>query len=78
MLKIHEEARRRGYSYDKSKIVEPVEEVEPIKITEGQLVYELEILKERLKQRDPKKYEELLKLEEAESHPKPHPIFVVI
>ena len=78
LLKIHEEARRRGYTYDKSKIVEPVETVEPINITEGQLIYELEILKERLKQRDPKNYRELLKLEEAESRPKPHPIFIVI
>lgn len=78
LLEIHGEARRRGYSYDKSKIVESVETVEPITITDGQLIYELVILKERLKKRDPKKYGELLKLEEAESRPKPHPIFIVI
>lgn len=55
-----------------------VEDLEPIRITKGQLLYEFEILKERLKHRAPQRYEELLGLEITERCPKPHPIFVVI
>ncbi|TRO47299.1 DNA lyase, partial [Candidatus Bathyarchaeota archaeon] len=53
LLKNHEEATRRGYNYDISKIVDPVEEIEPLELTEGQLRYELTILCERLERRDP-------------------------
>ena len=80
LLKIHEEALRRGYSYDKSKISRLVKKVEPIRITKGQLKYEFKILKERLSKRAPKNYQELLNLESTDGfeYPSPHPIFVVI
>ena len=78
LLKIFEEASNRGYSYDKLKIVEPVEKVNPIKVTKDQLIYEFYILKERLRIRAHKRYEKVLKLERSENHPKPHPLFVVL
>ena len=61
ILKIHEEAKIRGYNYHKFKIVEPSENVRPIKVTKGQLLYEFHILKERLKNRAPNKYKDVLK-----------------
>lgn len=55
LLKIHEEASSRGYRYDKSKIVDPVEDVSRIAITEGQLFHEKRVLMKRLAHRAPPK-----------------------
>ncbi len=63
MLAILEESRRRGYNYDGSKIDEPQESVEAIPITDGQLVYELKILMERLEARAPDRFEQLRRID---------------
>lgn len=79
LLKIYEEANIRGYRYSKFKIFEPSENVRPIKVTKGQLLYEFHDLKERLKNRAPNKYKEVLKkTERKEHHPQPHPLFIVV
>ncbi len=77
LLKIYEEGCRRGYHYDKSRIIKIVDRVEPIKVTKGQLLFELEILKERLRERDTMKFREL-ELETSRCYPRPHPIFEVV
>ncbi len=71
---VHREATRRGYHYDYSKIQNPVEEIEPLDLTSGQLRYELALLSERLGRRDP---EWLSKIQEeyGEDPPLPHPLF---
>ena len=76
LLKIYEEASIRGYRYSKFKIVESPEEVSPIKVTYGQLLYEFHILKERLQKRAPSKFKEVLMTERRENSPQPHPLFV--
>ena len=79
LLKIYEEAKFRGYRYCKFKIVKLSENVSPIKVTKGQLLYEFHILKERLKNRDPNKYKEVRKkIERRENHTHPHPLFIVV
>jgi len=78
LLKIHEEADGRGYSFDKSKIMKPREIAEKIKLTEGQMFYELKILKERMEKRNPMKYREIVKLEEEGERIEPHPLFKLI
>ena len=78
LLRIHDVATNRGYRYDRSKIDKPVEEVEAIEITAGQLNYELEILMGRLERRAPEKYSELQEIRGTWNHPEPHPIFTVI
>jgi len=78
LLKIHEEAERRGYSFDKSKINKLRKIVEKIKLTKGQLFYEFNILKDRIRKRDPMKYREILKLEEEGVHIEPHPLFTLV
>ena len=78
LLKIYEEGCRRGYRYDKSRIVKIVDRVESIKVTKGQLLFELEILKERLRDRDKMRFRKLLELETSKFCPEPHPIFEVV
>lgn len=78
LLKIYEEAEGRGYSYDRSKITKPSEKVKPIEITSGQLFYEFDVLKSRLKKRSPRRYEEVLELGRKGELPKPHPLFCVV
>lgn len=77
LLKNHEEASRRGYNYNFSKIVRPVEEIEPLELTDGQLRYELALLSERLERRDP---EWLKGIQEKyrDDPPRPHPLFKVV
>jgi hypothetical protein len=75
---IHDEARTRGYRYDQLKIAAPVEYVDAIDVTNGQLLYELRILKERLKRRSPNTFQNLLKREKREACPTPHPLFTIV
>jgi hypothetical protein len=74
LKEIHREASIRGYSYNYSKILEPVESVEKISITKGQLDYEFRILMERLEKRTPKRFEKNLNVKNI----LPHPLFQVI
>ena len=70
---VHEEATRRGYAFDASKIGRPSKSI-AMKETEGQLLYEWEHLRRKLKQRAPK----LLAAHKNVSHPEPHPIFRIV
>ncbi len=76
LLKVREEASKRGYSYDGSKIAAPSGEVELIPVTSGQLSFEFQLLMERLAQRDPGWRRRLLSL--CEGLPEPHPLFAVV
>jgi SAM-dependent methyltransferase len=48
--------------------------ISPIPLTDGQLRYELDHLKEKLRRRDPQRYEDLLHIPD----PAPHPLFCVV
>jgi hypothetical protein len=63
-----DEACRRGYSFDSSKIAR---KRKPIKltVTQGQLDFEFWHLKGKLRQRDPGRYHELRRLREIKAHP---------
>jgi len=78
LLEIYHEAARRGYRYDKSRILMSDRDVEGIGLTKGQLVYEFGILKERLERRAPEKCKELLVLERNEELPRANPVFRVV
>jgi len=77
LLKIHEEADNRGYKYNKSRILNSFENVNPINVTEGQLKYEFKLLLERLENRDPPRYK-IFDLNQREIIPRPHPLFLPI
>ena len=78
LLKIVEEANNRRYQYNKTKIYNPLENVTPIKVTTGQLQYEWKILMERLKNRDARKYQEILHRCQRVIIPQSHSLFIPI
>lgn len=70
---IYEEATRRGYRFDQSKIIAPLSEAQ-IETTSGQLRYEWEHLLAKLQARAPTKYQEIA----AVLEPSPHPLFTIV
>lgn len=75
LLEVWQEAGRRGYHFERSKIGPVVgDPAGRIPVGRGQLLYEWEHLKNKLRQRDPlrlARYEDL-------PEPEPHPLFIVV
>ena len=69
---VYHEAARRGYHFDAHKI-DLASRSPRIRVTRGQLVYELQHLKRKLKLRDRAGYRKI----GAVHTPKPHPLFFV-
>jgi hypothetical protein len=65
---VHEESVQRNYHFDKNKIIADLNALR-IVCTDGQLSYELAHLKEKLKQRDKKKYEDIRMIRKAAANP---------
>ena len=70
---IYEESIQRGYQFDVNKI-NPVDFHGKINCTRGQLLYEWNHLREKLKHRNPSRYTMLEEVEE----PEPHTIFSIV
>jgi hypothetical protein len=70
---IHEESIARGYNFAGDKI-EPRDYGGRIRATRGQLLYEWEHLKSKLRLRDARRHGELQDVEE----PDPHPLFEIV
>jgi len=70
---VHDEAMRRGYSFDPAKIARR-RQPRSLTVTQGQLAFELAHLKAKLRQRDPRRYRELLRRQEITAHP----LFMVV
>ena len=83
LKQIYDEAKKRVYKFDYSKIDEEKIEVlnilnlEKIKVTEGQVKYEFEFLKMKLKRRDFQKYLEIENIAKEKAI-EVNPIFEVI
>ena len=73
LKEVHDEATRRGYHFDGSKIVRFSIAVQ-LDETDGQLLYEWRHLRRKLKHRAPK----VLVAHRGISLPEPHPIFRVV
>jgi hypothetical protein len=65
---IHEEACRRQYNFDCSKFTR-YESPLSITVTSGQVKYELDHLRKKLKERDPLKFKEIEKIRKFDVHP---------
>jgi Pyrimidine dimer DNA glycosylase len=65
---VHDEATRRGYAFDSSKIARK-RRPRTMTVTQGQLDFELGHLKSKLRQRDPERYRELRRIREITAHP---------
>jgi hypothetical protein len=74
LLRVAEEAARRGYSFDKRKIVRRPRKRPVLKVTRGQLSYEAAHLRAKLRGRDPAR----LKSQNGLKRPQPHPLFRVV
>jgi hypothetical protein len=70
---VAEEACRRGYSFDASKILEPAGKAS-LAVTRGQLRYEAGHLLRKLRRRDPALFRDL----EGRRAFRPHPLFRVV
>lgn len=68
LMGVWEEAERRGYNFDRSKIGR-VYPTNRIPVARAQLKYEFDLLRTRLKTRDSLKYQELSFIREIECHP---------
>ena len=76
LSEVYNEARRRDFKFDKSKIG-LVHSREKIAITRGQLQYEFEHLMVKLQIRDPNKLEELQRIRIDQNEIESHPLFYV-
>jgi hypothetical protein len=63
-----DEADKRQYKFNRDKIVKSGES-DSIPVTKGQLEYEFKHLLNKLKTRDPNRYDDLKSLEKVETHP---------
>ena len=68
LWEIHDEASRRGYSFDQAKIARK-RRPRALTVTQGQLDFEVRHLKGKLRLRDPERYREIRRLREIAAHP---------
>jgi hypothetical protein len=66
---VYEEGLKYGYDFKKEKISFPIKKIKPIEVTKGQILFEFEHLKKKLKTRDAEKYRKLLKVSKIELNP---------
>lgn len=64
-----DEADKRGYNFNRDKILNCTGQCSRIEVTKGQIEYEFNHLLNKLKTRDPKKYEALKDTEDIKLHP---------
>jgi hypothetical protein len=60
LLEVWREADRRGYSFTRSKVKNATKKAGSIPVTRGQLAYEKEHLRGKLKRRDPDRLRDLM------------------
>ncbi len=68
LMEVWRESRKRGYDFNCEKIGK-IGKIKKIKVTEGQLRYEFNLLRDKLKKRNSRKYKEILFIRDIESHP---------
>ena len=73
LMGVHAEAEERGYKFDLSKVEDPSADL-CLSETEGQLMWEWEHLRSKLRSRAPKVYTKLM----AIKLPEPHPMFRIV
>ena len=66
---IYKEGRRRGYSFKKDKIARINKNIKPIKVSQGQISFEVKHLAAKLKKRDRESFSRILKIKKIKLHP---------
>ncbi|HET9789271.1 MAG TPA: pyrimidine dimer DNA glycosylase/endonuclease V [Pyrinomonadaceae bacterium] len=70
---IHQEAARRGYNFDSTKIAAD-QSRRRMKCSRGQLLFEWEHLQRKLELRDPQRHAQIKQF----GCPEPHPLFTIV
>ena len=65
---VFDEATRRGYRFDRTKVIRHAS-AKRIAETDGQLLYEWRHLRKKLKRRDPKRFAAGAKIKKPDAHP---------
>lgn len=65
---IEEEAKKRGYNFDAAKIANRSTKI-VLAVNSGQIAYEMDHLLQKLKTRDPSRYESIKNIKSAKLHP---------
>lgn len=73
LTEIWHEAERRGYHFNRDKILPYTTQPATIALNQGQLYYERDYLCEKLRYRDAAKYQALVIVQQ----PDPHPLFII-
>jgi len=73
LAEVYQESLRRNYSFDQKKFKKNFTAC-TLTVTKGQLEFEIQHLKAKLKKRDPKKWKEIQITTQFE----PHPLFTVV
>lgn len=68
LLEIYRESQNRGFEFDRKKIAEKGTN-KKIKVTRGQVEFELDHLKKKLKGRDEAKYKEIMTIRASKTNP---------
>jgi hypothetical protein len=66
---VYDEAKQRGYNFDQGKIQTIRSKVVPIKVTKGQVNFEMGHLCRKLKLRDPHQYKSISNVKKIKAHP---------
>lgn len=74
LIEVYREAEKRGYDFDKSKIINSKKTKEKIPVTTEQVKFEFQHLLKKLKARDPQKYKEMKDLKIIKTNPIFHKI----
>jgi hypothetical protein len=73
LLEVWKESSKRGFDFNKGKIG-ATGKIKRTKVNRGQLEYEFNLLRSKLKRRNPRKYKEVQLVKDIE----PHPTFKII
>ena len=68
LTEVWKESKERGYNFNKWKIG-VTGKIKKTKVNRGQLEYEFNLLRSKLKKRNPRKYKEVLFIRDIECHP---------
>ncbi len=69
LYNVYKEGRKRGYSFKKDKIIRINKSVKPIKVSQGQISFEVNHLATKLKKRDMKSFNIILEIKKIKLHP---------
>lgn len=69
LYEIYKESRIRGYNFKKDKISRINKNIKPIKVSQGQISFEVKHLAAKLKKRDRKSFSRISKIKRIKLHP---------